>query len=109
MDFGLSNEQEMIIDSVKSFVEQELYPHEDDVEKNNKIEQSLAENIKQKAIEQGLYASNMPEIHGGGGLDTLTLCLLEKELGKANFGLQYIVARPSNILLLAKEHKLKTI
>ena len=99
MDFGLSSEQEMIIDSVKSFVEQELYPHEDDVEKNNKIEQSLAENIKQKAIEQGLYASNMPEIHGGGGLDTLTLCLLEKELGKANFGLQYIVARPSNILL----------
>ena len=39
MDFGLSSEQEMIIDSVKSFVEQELYPHEDDVEKNNKIEQ----------------------------------------------------------------------
>ena len=32
MDFGLSNEQEMIIDSVKSFVEQELYPHEDEVE-----------------------------------------------------------------------------
>ena len=99
MDFGLSNEQEMIIDSVKSFVEQELYPHEDEVEQSNKINKHLAENIKKKAIDQGLYASNMPEIHGGGGLDTLTLCLLEKELGKANFGLQYIVARPSNILL----------
>ena len=99
MDFGLSNEQEMIIDSVKSFVEQELYPHEDEVEQSNKINKSLAENIKKKAIDQGLYASNMPEIYGGGGLDTLTLCLLEKELGKANFGLQYIVARPSNILL----------
>ncbi len=99
MDFGLSNEQEMIIDSVKSFVEQELYPHEDEVEQSNKINKPLAENIKKKAIDQGLYASNMPEIHGGGGLDTLTLCLLEKELGKANFGLQYIVARPSNILL----------
>ena len=37
MDFGLSNEQEMIIDSVKNFVEQELYPHEDEVEKNAKI------------------------------------------------------------------------
>ena len=99
MDFGLSNEQEMIIDTVKSFVEQELYPHEDEVEQSNKINKALAENIKKKAIDQGLYASNMPEIHGGGGLDTLTLCLLEKELGKANFGLQYIVARPSNILL----------
>ena len=34
MEFSLSNEQEMIIDTVRSFVEQELYPHEDEVEKN---------------------------------------------------------------------------
>ena len=33
MEFSLSNEQEMIIDTVRSFVEQELYPHEDEVEK----------------------------------------------------------------------------
>ena len=102
MDFGLSNEQEMIIDSVKNFVEQELYPHEDEVEKSNHIDESLAESIKKKAIQLGLYATNMPEEYGGGGLDTLTLCLLEKELGKANFGLQYIVARPSNILMACK-------
>jgi acyl-CoA dehydrogenase len=102
MDFGLSNEQEMIIDSVKNFVVQELYPHENEVEKSNHIDESLAESIKQKAIQLGLYATNMPEEYGGGGLDTLTLCLLEKELGKANFGLQYIVARPSNILMACK-------
>ncbi len=102
MDFGLSNEQEMIIDSVKNFVEKELYPHEDEVEKSNHIDESLAESIKKKAIQLGLYATNMPEEYGGGGLDTLTLCLLEKELGKANFGLQYIVARPSNILMACK-------
>ena len=102
MDFGLSNEQEMIIDSVKNFVEQELYPHEDEVEKSNHIDESLAESIKKKAIQLGLYATNMPEEYGGGGLDTLTLCLLEKELGMANFGLQYIVARPSNILMACK-------
>ena len=102
MNFGLTSEQEMIIDSVKSFVEKELYPFEEEVEKNNTIEDSVVEQIKQKAIESGLYACNMPEIHGGGGLDSLTLCLLEKELGKANFGLQYIVARPSNILLACK-------
>jgi len=102
MDFGLSNEQEMIIDSVKNFVEQELYPHEDEVEKSNHIDESLAESIKKKSIQLGLYATNMPEEYGGGGLDTLTLCLLEKELGKANFGLQYIVARPSNILMACK-------
>ena len=107
MDFGLSNEQEMIIDSVKSFVEQELYPYENEVEKSNHIDETLAESIKKKAIDLGLYATNMPIEHGGGGLDTLTLCLIEKELGKANFGLQYIVARPSNILLACKGEQIE--
>jgi len=106
MEFSLSNEQEMIIDSVRSFVEQELYPHEEEVEKTNHIDTGLAENIKQKAINLGLYATNMPVEYGGGGLDTLTLCLLEKELGKANFGLQYIVARPSNILMACKDEQI---
>jgi len=106
MEFSLSNEQEMIIDSVRSFVEQELYPHEEEVEKTNHIDTNLAESIKQKAINLGLYATNMPVEYGGGGLDTLTLCLLEKELGKANFGLQYIVARPSNILMACKDEQI---
>jgi len=106
MEFSLSSEQEMIIDTVRNFVEQELYPHEDEVEKTNHIDASLAESIKQKAINLGLYATNMPVEHGGGGLDTLTLCLLEKELGKANFGLQYIVARPSNILMACKDEQI---
>ena len=106
MEFSLSSEQEMIIDTVRSFVEQELYPHEDEVEKTNHIDSSLAESIKQKAINLGLYATNMPVEYGGGGLDTLTLCLLEKELGKANFGLQYIVARPSNILMACKDEQI---
>ena len=106
MEFSLSSEQEMIIDTVRSFVEQELYPHEDEVEKTNHIDASLAESIKQKAINLGLYATNMPVKYGGGGLDTLTLCLLEKELGKANFGLQYIVARPSNILMACKDEQI---
>ena len=106
MEFSLSSEQEMIIDTVRSFVEQELYPHEDEVEKTNHIDASLADSIKQKAINLGLYATNMPVEYGGGGLDALTLCLLEKELGKANFGLQYIVARPSNILMACKDEQI---
>jgi acyl-CoA dehydrogenase len=99
MDFEISNEQQLIIDTVKKFVEQELYPYEDEVEKSNHISSSLIDDIKQKSINLGLYAANMPEKYGGGGLDSLTLCMMEKELGRASFGLQYIVARPSNILL----------
>src|SRR3546814_11060404 len=32
MNFGLSDEQQMIVDTVRSFVEKELYPHEAMVE-----------------------------------------------------------------------------
>ena len=105
MEFSLSNEQQMIIDTVKAFVEQELYPHEAEVEKVGQISPACHKRIKAKAIEMGLYAANMPEEYGGAGLDTLTLTLMERELGRANFGLQYIVARPSNILLACKHEQ----
>ena len=59
----------------------------------------LRDEIAQKALTAGLYAANMPEEVGGAGLDTVTWVLYEKELGKANYALQYTVGRPSNILL----------
>ena len=34
MNFGLSEEQEMIVNTVRSFVEKEIYPHEDLVEQS---------------------------------------------------------------------------
>jgi len=98
MDFTLSHEQRMIVDSARAFVERELYPHEERVEREGRVDPELATTIKAKAIAQGLYAANMPESLGGGGLDNLTVTLLEREFGRASYGLQYIIARPSNIL-----------
>jgi len=98
MHFELSTEQTMVVDSVRSFVENELYPHEDLVERTDAIPADLAAEIQSKAISVGLYAANMPEELGGGGLDNLGITLLERELGRASYGLQMLVARPSNIL-----------
>ncbi len=98
MDFGLSEEHTMIIESARAFVEQELYPHEEEVEATDTVRPELIEQIKAKALEMGFYAANMPEELGGGGLDSVSLCLLERELGRASFALQYAVGRPSNIL-----------
>ncbi|MEY3125565.1 MAG: acyl-CoA dehydrogenase [Pseudomonadota bacterium] len=98
MHFELSHEQTMIVDTVRSFVETELYPHEDLVERTDAIPPELAAQIQTKAIEVGLYAANMPEALGGGGLDNVGITLLERELGRASYGLQMLVARPSNIL-----------
>ena len=100
MDFGLNEEQQMIVDATRAFVEKELYPHEAMVERTNHVPLELIREIQQKAMAAGLYAANMPEEVGGAGLDTLSWLLYEKELGKANYALHWTcVARPSNILL----------
>ncbi len=100
MDFGLTDEQKMIVATTRAFVEAELYPHEAEVERTGHLRMDLIKELQAKAIEAGLYAANLPEEVGGAGLDTLTWLLYEKELGRANYALHWTcVARPSNILL----------
>lgn len=100
MDFGLTDEQRSIVEVTRAFVEKELYPHEEEVERTGVLRPELAAEIRRKALAAGLYAANMPEEVGGAGLDTVTWVLYEKELGRASYALQYCgVPRPSNILL----------
>jgi acyl-CoA dehydrogenase len=100
MNFAMTEEQRMIVDTTRAFVENELYPHEMEVERSGELRDDLREALKKKAIEAGLYAANMPAEVGGAGLDTVTWVLYEKELGKANYALHWnCVARPSNILM----------
>lgn len=98
MDFGLTPEQHLVVDTVRAFVETELYPYEDEVERLDDVPAELAEHIRKKALDAGLYAPNMPAELGGGGLDPIALTLAERELGRASYALQMLVARPSNIL-----------
>ena len=103
MKFSLSDEQQLIVKSTRAFVEQELYPHEREIESTGLLRPELLAELKAKAISAGLYAANMPVEVGGGGLDTVSWVLYEKELGKANYALHYCcVGRPSNILLACR-------
>lgn len=100
MDFGLNEEQKLIVETTRAFVENELYPHEAEVERTGHLRMDLIRELQKKAMDVGLYAANMPEEVGGAGLDTLSWLLYEKELGRANYALHWTcVARPSNILL----------
>ena len=78
MDFSPTEEQSMIIDSARAFVQKELMPHEDQVEELGRVPDELFDQIKQKSIEVGFFAANIPEEFGGGGLDTLSFTLLER-------------------------------
>ncbi len=100
MNFGLTDEQRMIVETTRAFVEAELYPHEALVERTGHLPMEVVREVQAKAMAAGLYAANMPEEVGGAGLDTLSWLLYESELGRANYALHWTcVARPSNILL----------
>ncbi|MGB1209179.1 MAG: acyl-CoA dehydrogenase family protein, partial [Paracoccaceae bacterium] len=55
MQFGLTEEQDMIVSTVRSFVEAEIYPHEAEVERTGEVPEGLGEAIKQKVIDLGFY------------------------------------------------------
>ena len=66
MFFGMTDEQKMIVETTRAFVEAELYPHEAEVERTGHLRPDLIREIQKKAMEAGLYAANMPEDVGGG-------------------------------------------
>src|SRR5690242_12075300 len=107
MNLGLTTEQQMLVDSVRAFVAAELMPHEDAVERSDEVPPALIRQIRERALAAGFYAANMPEELGGGGLDHVALALMERELGRTAFALQYAVARPSNILRACKGEQIE--
>ncbi|NKX45683.1 acyl-CoA dehydrogenase family protein [Roseicyclus persicicus] len=99
MEFGLTSEQEMIVDTVRSFVETEIYPHEAEVERTGEVPPDLAAELRRKVIEMGFWACNFPEEVGGGGLNHLEFTLVERELGRGSMALTHFFGRPQNILM----------
>ena len=102
MQYGLTDEQEMIATTVRGFVEKEIYPHEELVERSGEVPAEIAAEIKRKTIELGFYACNFPESVGGAGLNHLEFALVERELGRGSMALNHFFGRPQNILMACK-------
>lgn len=99
MNFEMSDEQRMLVDSLRAFVAAEIEPHEAEADRTGEVPKELGDRIRDKALEMGFYAPNMPESVGGGGLDYVTMALFERELGKTSYGLHGYIHRPSEILM----------
>ena len=80
MDFQVPENIQKMKDRVKRFVEQELEPISNQVEKEDKI----PEEIVQQMRDMGLFGISIPKEYGGLGLGTLGECLIYEELSKTN-------------------------
>ncbi|MFZ9661530.1 MAG: acyl-CoA dehydrogenase family protein, partial [Chitinophagaceae bacterium] len=73
-----SEEQKMIMDMCHAFLETEIYPV---VDRIDALEKGLMPKLMDKAGEQGLLSTSVPEEYGGLGKDFITSTIVNEGLG----------------------------
>jgi alkylation response protein AidB-like acyl-CoA dehydrogenase len=87
----LNAEQEMIISTVRKFVDNEVIPVASEMEHRNEYPHALVEQMK----ELGLFGLNIPEGFGGIGVDTTTFARVFEEVARGWLGLAGIIGSHS--------------
>ncbi len=77
VDFTLTDEQKDLREMAHNFAEKEIRPVAWDYDRDATWPQDIVE----KAWEVGLMNAELPEAYGGPGLDLLSGCLIEEEMG----------------------------
>jgi acyl-CoA dehydrogenase len=77
VDFTLTDEQKDLRDLAHDFAEREIRPVAWDYDRDG----TWPRNVIEKAWEVGLMNTHVPEAYGGPGLDYLSACLIEEEMG----------------------------
>jgi butyryl-CoA dehydrogenase len=79
MDFELNQEQKMLQDSIRKFVEKEVKPLAAEIDAKHSIPTDLVNKIS----EMGMMGAYIPETYGGAGMDILSYVILVEEVSKA--------------------------
>ncbi|TVR68237.1 MAG: acyl-CoA dehydrogenase [Marinilabiliales bacterium] len=78
MNFDLSEEHNLIRETVRNFAEKEIKPHAPGLDAN----ESFSIELTRKMGELGLFGMNIPEEYGGAGMDTLSYIIAVEELSR---------------------------
>ena len=78
MQFELTEEQRMVVEMVRDFARTEIAPAVKEYEPKGEFPRRIVERLG----ELGLLGMNVPEAHGGAGMDTVSACLAIRELAR---------------------------
>jgi acyl-CoA dehydrogenase len=96
--YGLSEEDLQIQARARTFTD-ELIPLEVEAELNNgDLPKDVVAAHKARAIELGLFATNMPAELGGGGCTSLQQVLVQEQVGRVTNALGWVAATPPSWL-----------
>ncbi|SLN34416.1 Acyl-CoA dehydrogenase [Roseovarius albus] len=99
MTLVVSHEDELLQKTVRSFFDEAVIPHEELVDRLGEVPEEIGREIETKSKELGLFASNLPESVGGGGLTYSQSAIIEREFGRTSHALHAWVARPTELLM----------
>ena len=80
-DFSPDETTRLLLDTVRGFIRAELFPLEEEVEREGALAPGRAAEVFARSRALGLYAMNMPVELGGGGLSAVQICLVEEQFG----------------------------
>jgi len=84
MDFSPTEEQRLLVATIRAFVDEELRPLEAQIEETGHLADNFAAKIRAKSQALGLYAVNIPTEYGGGGLPVLDWMIAEEQFGRTS-------------------------
>lgn len=80
--------------ATREFAEREVKPI---AQKMDLEDAQIPEELIQKMGEMGFFGVNLPEEHGGLGMDTIALCVVTEELSRANLSVGSCIHRNSTL------------
>jgi acyl-CoA dehydrogenase len=84
MNLELTDEQRLLVSTVRRFIDEHLAPLEEPVDHDGALAPETARDIFEKSRALGLYATNIPKEFGGGGLNAFDTMLLEEQFGRTS-------------------------
>jgi len=88
MDFRLTEEQRLVRDTARDFVDRELIPHVRDWEEKGEVPKSFY----RKMAGLGFLGAPVPEKYGGAGMDYVSFMLLVEEISRGSSSVRTTVS-----------------
>lgn len=88
MDFAIREEDRLLAEAVRGFVEDEVNPRWRDIEREDRIPEEIIEEGRRL----GLFGLSVPPQYGGLGLSVLQKALVHEQLGRGPWGLASFIS-----------------
>jgi alkylation response protein AidB-like acyl-CoA dehydrogenase len=88
VDLALTEEQELIRETARTFCDREIVPYAREWDRTERMDLEIV----RKLADVGFLGCALPEEHGGMGLDTISYALVMEELGRADSSVRGIVS-----------------